>query len=173
MFEYGKHPFLTPVGGGIGAALMVVPLTPSEIALAEQTGRPDLIMRLKHQRSPGHDPSLPTKKERTKSKLISDAGYVDPALAAMAKQVAEMKTMLSEATGGKEKVTPSEIIKDIINEQSPPQASSNPKDADVPLTDPSKEYVETQCTHDIPAGCSYFEVHSMIGIVVGQILSIG
>ena len=91
-YEYGKHPFLASVGGGIGSTLMNVPLTTTEMAIAEKTGRPDLIMRLQHQRSLGHDPSLPMQRERSSSKLISASGHVDPALSAMAKQVADMRT---------------------------------------------------------------------------------
>ena len=81
--------------------------------------------------------------------------------------------MLSAVTGGKERITTDGALKEIIGEKATPKASADPRDADVPTIVPGKEHVNTQCTHDILPGCQYFEVHSMIGVVVGQILSIG
>ena len=50
---------------------------------------------------------------------------------------------------------------------------NDPRDVDISTQSPTKEFVDTQTTHDILAGATWFEVHSMLGVVPGQILSIG
>ena len=91
---------------------------------------------------------------------------MDPAIEAMAKQLAEVKSMLAQ-TIGKDPVSTTEVLGEVLGSKSAKTANNDPRDADVPIQSPSKEFVNTQTTQDIVAGCDHFEVHSMIGIVPG------
>ena len=85
----------------------------------------------------------------------------------------ELKAQLARATGV---ATPTEehMLKKVYgNGKTEKAANGVARDEDVPFTKPSKEHVDAQTIADILVGATRFEVHCMICIGPGQILSIG
>ena len=86
----------------------------------------------------------------------------------MVKELAEAKLQLAQVTG---QVAPTEeeILGLVLGTDGKKDAATNDvRDKDVPYTKPSKEFVDTQTVEHIPGGATRFDVHCMIGIVLGQ-----